>query len=70
MKKIILITILVSLAIPVISIANGNDEDHHGMMNDWNIMGFGMGWFGWIFAVLVLIVLILVIIILIKQIIK
>ena len=66
MKKIFII-ILLALIIPLgIVYANGGDEDHHGMMDGWGMMGVGWGWFGWIFMVLLLIVLILVIVVLIK----
>ena len=68
MKKIILITILMFLLLPVLSFANGGDLDseHHGMMN----MGTGWNWFGWVWMVLVLIAVVVGIIALVKYIIK
>ena len=68
MKKIIFITILIVLLIPVLSYAHEGDLDseHHGMMN----MGAGWTWFGWVWMILVLIAVIVGIIALVKYIIK
>jgi len=68
MKKIIFITILMFLLLPVISVAHEGDldADHHGMMN----MGAGWSWFGWVWMVLILIAVIVGIIALVKYIIK
>ncbi len=65
MKKIILITILAVLALPIIVFANG-DDDHQGMMGNWSMMGAGWGWFSWIFMILLLIILVLIIFVLVK----
>ncbi len=67
MKKLIFITILLISIISVgVVYANGGDEEHSGMMGNWNMMGAGWSWMGWVFMILILIILILLIIVLIK----
>jgi len=65
MRRYPLLIILIVLIVPIIVFANG-DDSHYRMMGDWNIMGFGWGWLGWIFMILFWILIVLAIVVLIK----
>jgi len=71
MKKLsVILPIFIGLAGLVTAHAGEDEFAHHetsGCMGNWMYGGVGMGFFGWIFAVLVIVALILLIFWLIKQ---